>query len=208
MRWPWSFGEQRPPGTGWPPRHLCQRRNAVRGGFQPFLRGKDDGGSGDQIFFQGHAAPGIYARAFLEGRLTEENLDHFRQEALSGVGLSSYPHPRTMPGFWEFPTVSMGLGPLAAIYQARLNRYLTNRGLADTSASHVWAFVGDGEMDEPESVTALSLAAREGLDNLTSSSIAPAAPRRAGTRRRQDHPGTRGPLPRRRLERRQGDLGP
>ena len=136
-------------------------------GFNHFFRGKDDGGSGDQIFFQGHAAPGIYARAFLEGRLTEENLDHFRQEALSGVGLSSYPHPRTMPGFWEFPTVSMGLGPLAAIYQARLNRYLTNRGLADTSASHVWAFVGDGEMDEPESVTALSLAAREGLDNLT-----------------------------------------
>ena len=136
-------------------------------GFNHFFHGKDDGASGDQIFYQGHAAPGIYARAFLEGRLTEENLDHFRQEAMSGVGLPSYPHPRTMPAFWEFPTVSMGLGPIAAIYQARLNRYLSNRGLADTSASHVWAFLGDGEMDEPESITALSLAAREGLDNLT-----------------------------------------
>jgi pyruvate dehydrogenase E1 component len=136
-------------------------------GFNHFFRGKDDGASGDQIFFQGHAAPGIYARAFLEGRLTEQNLDHFRQEALSGVGLPSYPHPRTMPDFWEFPTVSMGLGPIAAVYQARLNRYLVNRGLADTSASRVWAFLGDGEMDEPEAITALSLAAREGLDNLT-----------------------------------------
>jgi pyruvate dehydrogenase E1 component len=136
-------------------------------GFNHFFRGKDDGASGDQIFYQGHAAPGIYARAFLEGRLTEENLDHFRQEALSGVGLPSYPHPRTMPDFWEFPTVSMGLGPIAAVYQARLNRYIANRGLADTSASRVWAFLGDGEMDEPESITALSLAAREGLDNLT-----------------------------------------
>jgi pyruvate dehydrogenase E1 component len=137
-------------------------------GFNHFFRGKDDGGSGDQIFFQGHAAPGIYARAFLEGRLTEENLDHFRQEALSGgVGLPSYPHPRTLPDFWEFPTVSMGLGPMAAVYQARLNRYLANRGLADTSASRVWAFLGDGEMDEPEALAGISLAAREGLDNLT-----------------------------------------
>jgi pyruvate dehydrogenase E1 component len=141
-------------------------------GFNHFFRGKDalgevGAGSGDQIFYQGHTAPGIYARAFLEGRLTAENLDHFRQEALSGVGLPSYPHPRTMPDFWEFPTVSMGLGPIAAIYQARLNRYITHRGLADTSASRVWAFLGDGEMDEPEAITALSLAAREGLDNLT-----------------------------------------
>jgi pyruvate dehydrogenase E1 component len=157
----------RAPGLGG---HLATYASAAtlyEVGFNHFFRGKDDGGSGDQIFFQGHAAPGIYARAFLEGRLTEENLDHFRQEALSGVGLPSYPHPRTMPEFWEFPTVSMGLGPIAAIYQARLNRYLLNRGLADTSASRVWAFLGDGEMDEPESVTALSLAAREGLDNLT-----------------------------------------
>jgi pyruvate dehydrogenase E1 component len=162
----------RAPGIGG---HLATYASAAtlyEVGFNHFFRGKDGagtdaGGSGDQIFFQGHAAPGIYARAFLEGRLTEGNLDHFRQEALSGVGLPSYPHPRTMPDFWEFPTVSMGLGPIAAIYQARLNRYLANRGLADTSASRVWAFLGDGEMDEPESVTALSLAAREGLDNLT-----------------------------------------
>jgi pyruvate dehydrogenase E1 component len=157
----------RAPGIGG---HLATYASAAtlyEVGFNHFFRGKDDGSSGDQIFFQGHAAPGIYARAFLEGRLTEENLDHFRQEALSGVGLPSYPHPRTMPNFWEFPTVSMGLGPIAAIYQARLNRYLANRGLADTSASRIWAFLGDGEMDEPESITALSLAAREGLDNLT-----------------------------------------
>ena len=136
-------------------------------GFNHFFRGSDDG-PGDQIFFQGHAAPGIYARAFLEGRLTEENLDHFRRESLTpNVGLSSYPHPRLMPGFWQFPTVSMGLGPMAAVYQARFNRYLAARGIADTGAARVWAFVGDGEMDEPEAVGALSLAAREGLDNLT-----------------------------------------
>jgi pyruvate dehydrogenase E1 component len=163
----------RAPGIGG---HLATYASAAtlyEVGFNHFFRGKDakspggDPGSGDQIFFQGHAAPGIYARAFLEGRLTEENLDHFRQEALSGVGLPSYPHPRTKPDFWEFPTVSMGIGPISAIYQARLNRYLANRGLADTSASRVWAFLGDGEMDEPEAVTALSMAAREGLDNLT-----------------------------------------
>ncbi|HEX2766980.1 MAG TPA: pyruvate dehydrogenase (acetyl-transferring), homodimeric type [Candidatus Limnocylindria bacterium] len=138
-------------------------------GFNHFFRGGGESGiGGDQVFFQGHAAPGIYARAFLEGRLTEERLDHFRREALRpGIGLSSYPHPRLMPDFWQFPTVSMGLGPLAAIYQARFNRYLAARGMADTSGSRVWAFLGDGEMDEPESVGALSLAAREGLDNLT-----------------------------------------
>jgi pyruvate dehydrogenase E1 component len=136
-------------------------------GFNHFFRGKDDGGSGDQVFFQGHAAPGIYARAFLEGRLTEDQLEHFRREVVRGQGLSSYPHPRLMPDFWEFPTVSMGLGPLNAIYQARFNRYLSARGLADTSNSRVWAFVGDGETDEPEATGALTLAAREGLDNLT-----------------------------------------
>jgi pyruvate dehydrogenase E1 component len=135
-------------------------------GFNHFFRGKDDGGAGDQIFFQGHAAPGIYARAFLEGRLTEDDLDHFRFE-VGRVGLSSYPHPRLMPDFWEFPTVSMGLGPINAIYQARFNRYLLNRRLADTSESRVWCFLGDGETDEPESLGALSLAARERLDNLT-----------------------------------------
>ena len=136
-------------------------------GFNHFFRGSDEA-PGDQIYFQGHAAPGIYARAFLEGRLTEEHLDHFRRESLAPeVGLSSYPHPRLMPSFWQFPTVSMGLGPLAAVYQARFNRYLAARGIADTSTARVWAFPGDGEMDEPESIGALSLAAREGLDNLT-----------------------------------------
>ena len=134
-------------------------------GFNHFFRGKDHPGGGDQIFFQGHAAPGIYARAFLEGRLTEEQLDHFRRE-VAGNGLSSYPHPRLMSDFWEFPTVSMGLGPLTAIYQARFNRYLHARGLKDTSDQNVWAFVGDGEMDEPEALGGLSVAAREGLDNL------------------------------------------
>jgi pyruvate dehydrogenase E1 component len=134
-------------------------------GFNHFFRGKDDA-SGDQIFFQGHAAPGIYSRAFLEGRLTESQLDHFRRETNPGQGLSSYPHPRLMPEFWEFPTVSMGLGPINAIYQARFNRYLRARGIADTSNSKVWAFLGDGETDEPEAVGALTLAGREALDNL------------------------------------------
>jgi pyruvate dehydrogenase E1 component len=135
-------------------------------GFNHFFRGKDDGAVGDQIFYQGHAAPGMYARAFLEGRLSDAQLDCFRRE-VGGGGLSSYPHARLMPEFWEFPTVSMGIGPISAIYQARFNRYLANRGLADTSGSRVWAFLGDGEMDEPESIAAISLAAREGLDNLT-----------------------------------------
>src|SRR5207249_4857338 len=136
-------------------------------GFNHFFRGKDDGKDGDQVFYQGHASPGIYARAFLEGRLTESQLDHFRRETKPGEGLSSYPHPRLMPDYWEFPTVSMGLGPITAIYQARFNRYLQNRGIKDTSAQHVWGFLGDGECDEPESLGALHLAAREGLDNLT-----------------------------------------
>ncbi|HET7686153.1 MAG TPA: pyruvate dehydrogenase (acetyl-transferring), homodimeric type [Candidatus Limnocylindria bacterium] len=135
-------------------------------GFNHFFRGNDER-PGDQVFFQGHAAPGIYARAFLEGRVTEEQLDHFRREALWPGGLSSYPHPRLMPEFWQFPTVSMGLGPMNAVYQARFNRYLAARGIADTAGSRVWAFLGDGEMDEPEAIGALSLAAREGLDNLT-----------------------------------------
>ena len=137
-------------------------------GFNHFFRGKDDGHGGDQIFFQGHASPGIYARAFLLDRLSEAQLDAFRQEKSKAPnGLSSYPHPRLMPDFWEFPTVSMGLGPLGAIYQARMNRYMEARGIADTSQSHVWAYLGDGEMDEPESLGQLSIAAREGLDNLT-----------------------------------------
>jgi pyruvate dehydrogenase E1 component len=138
-------------------------------GFNHFFRGKDlASGTGDQIYFQGHAAPGIYARAFLEGRLTEQHLDGFRQEkSKAPYGLSSYPHPRLMPEFWEFPTVSMGLGPISAIYQARFNRYLAARGIADTANSHVWAFLGDGEMDEVESLGAIGVAAREELDNLT-----------------------------------------
>jgi pyruvate dehydrogenase E1 component len=136
-------------------------------GFNWFFKGRDNGGPGDQIFYQGHAAPGIYARAFLEGRIDEEQLDHFRRETPPQRGLSSYPHPRLMPDFWEFPTVSMGLGPIDAIYQARFNRYLQNRGLVDTSGSRVWAFLGDGETDEPEALGALHVAADEGLDNLT-----------------------------------------
>ena len=136
-------------------------------GFNHFFRGKDDGGSGDHVYFQGHAAPGVYARAFLEGRLSVDDLNHFRREiGRGGRGLSSYPHPRLMPDFWEFPTVSMGLGPITALYQARYNRYLLNRQIADTSQSRVWAFLGDGETDEPESLGAISLAAREQLDNL------------------------------------------
>jgi pyruvate dehydrogenase E1 component len=137
-------------------------------GFNHFLRG-DEGTqnlrTADMVFFQPHSAPGIYARAFLEGRLTEERLDNFRRE-VGGKGLSSYPHPRLMPGFWQFPTGSMGLGPLMAVYQARFMRYLQNRGLLPSSERKVWAFVGDGEMDEPESLAGLSLAVRENLDNL------------------------------------------
>ncbi|MGW7682738.1 pyruvate dehydrogenase (acetyl-transferring), homodimeric type [Kribbella sp. NPDC054772] len=138
-------------------------------GFNHFFRGKDHPGGGDQIFIQGHASPGMYARAFLEGRLSADALDGFRQEVSRGPhnGLSSYPHPRLMPDFWEFPTVSMGLAALNSIYQARFNRYLHNRGIKDTSQQHVWAFLGDGEMGEPESLGAIGLAAREELDNLT-----------------------------------------
>jgi len=137
-------------------------------GFNHFFRGMDHPGGGDQIFFQGHASPGMYARAFLEGRLSENQLDGFRQEVShEGGGLSSYPHPRLMPDFWQFPTVSMGIGPINAIYQARFNRYLQNRGIKDTSQQHVWAFLGDGEVDEVDTLGAIGLASREGLDNLT-----------------------------------------
>mgnify|MGYP001158633413 FL=1 len=134
-------------------------------GFNHFWKGKEDGKPGDHIYIQGHAAPGIYARAYLDGRLNDEDLDHFRRE-IGRSGLSSYPHPRLMPDFWEYPTVSMGLGPISAIYQARFNRYLHHRRIDDTSESKVWAFVGDGETDEPETLGALHLAARERLDNL------------------------------------------
>ena len=137
-------------------------------GHNHFFRGADHPGGGDQIFYQGHASPGMYARAYLEGRLSTEQLDGFRQEkSHPSGGLSSYPHPRLMPNFWQFPTVSMGLGPINAIYQAQLNRYLHNRGIKDTSDQHVWAFLGDGEMDEVESRGALQLAANDDLDNLT-----------------------------------------
>jgi pyruvate dehydrogenase E1 component len=131
-----------------------------------FIRGRGDDYSGDQVYFQGHASPGIYARAFVEGRLTEKNLENFRRELADGGGLSSYPHPWLMPGFWEYPTVSMGLGPIMAIYQARFNKYLQDRGIKDTSKQRVWCFIGDGECDEPETLGAISLATREGLDNL------------------------------------------
>jgi pyruvate dehydrogenase E1 component len=132
------------------------------------FRGRGESGyDGDQIYFQGHASPGPYARAYLEGRLNEENLDNFRRELQPARGLSSYPHPWLMPDFWEFPTVSMGLAPIMAIYQARFNRYLEDRGIKKTSHQHVWAFLGDGECDEPESLGAITLASREQLDNLT-----------------------------------------
>jgi len=137
-------------------------------GFNHFFRGQDHPGGGDQIFFQGHASPGMYARAYLEGRLTEDQLDGFRQELSHPAGgLSSYPHPRLMPDFWQFPTVSMGIGPINAIYQARFNRYLHNRGFKDTSDQRVWAFLGDGEVDEVDTLGAIGLATREKLDNLT-----------------------------------------
>ncbi|WP_460708413.1 pyruvate dehydrogenase (acetyl-transferring), homodimeric type [Myceligenerans halotolerans] len=137
-------------------------------GLNHFFRGKDHPGGGDQIYFQGHASPGVYARGFLEGRLSADQLDGFRQEkSHEGGGLPSYPHPRLMPDFWEYPTVSMGLGPASAIYQAWTNKYLHNRGIKDTSQQDVWAFLGDGEMDEPESRGMIQLASQQQLDNLT-----------------------------------------
>ncbi|EAQ77517.1 pyruvate dehydrogenase (acetyl-transferring), homodimeric type [Blastopirellula marina] len=135
--------------------------------FNHFFRGRSSGYEGDQVYFQGHASPGIYARAFVEGRLSEKNLENFRRELQEEKGLSSYPHPWLMPDFWEFPTVSMGLGPICSIYQARFNRYMQDRGIKKTEGTRVWAFLGDGECDEPETLGAISLAAREGLNNLT-----------------------------------------
>jgi len=135
-------------------------------GFNHFWRGRSDSFEGDTIYFQGHAAPGMYARAFMEGRLSKEKLENFRRELKPGGGLSSYPHPWLMPDFWEFPTVSMGLSPLMAIYQARFQRYLENRGMKPATDAKVWAFLGDGETDEPESLGAITLASREKLDNL------------------------------------------
>ena len=134
-------------------------------GFQHFFHAASDSHGGDLLFIQGHSSPGIYARSFVEGRLTEEQLTRFRQE-VDGGGLSSYPHPWLMPDYWQMPTVSMGLGPIMAIYQARFLKYLACRGLADTANRKVWAFLGDGETDEPESLGAIALASREKLDNL------------------------------------------
>ena len=135
-------------------------------GFNHFFRGRSEEFEGDTVYFQGHAAPGIYARAFLEGRISPQQLENFRRELKTGGGLSSYPHPWLMPDFWEYPTVSMGLSPLMAIYQARFNRYLEDRGLKPVTDAKVWAFLGDGETDEPESLGAITLASREKLDNL------------------------------------------
>ncbi|MGH9354618.1 MAG: pyruvate dehydrogenase (acetyl-transferring), homodimeric type, partial [Terriglobia bacterium] len=135
-------------------------------GMNHFFRGANKDHEADVIFFQGHASPGMYARAFVEGRLPAKLLENFRRELLPGGGLPSYPHPWLMPDFWQFPTVSMGLGPLMAVYQARFLRYLEDRGLKNTAGTRVWAFVGDGEVDEPETLAGLSLAARTKLDNL------------------------------------------
>src|SRR5580693_5435558 len=135
-------------------------------GFNHFFRGRTEEFEGDTVYFQGHASPGVYSRAFLEGRLSPKQLENFRRELREGGGLSSYPHPWLMPDFWEFPTVSMGLSPLMAIYQARFNRYLEDRGLKPATDAKVWAFLGDGETDEPESLGAITLASRENLDNL------------------------------------------
>ena len=134
-------------------------------GFNWFFKGPQSEHGADLIYFQGHSSPGMYARAFIEGRLTEDQLEHFRQET-EGKGLSSYPHPYLMPEFWQFPTVSMGLGPSMAIYQARFMKYMEGRGLKNNGDRKVWVFMGDGESDEPESLAALSLASREKLDNL------------------------------------------
>mgnify|MGYP001326316217 CR=1 FL=1 len=141
--------------------------NLYEVGYNHFFRGKGDGYDGDQIYFQPHTSPGIYARAYLEGRLSEKQLGNFRHELSDGGGLSSYPHPWLMPDFWEFPTASMGLSAIMAIYQARFNRYLEDRGLKSHNNGRVWAFLGDGETDEPEALGAITLAAREKLDNLT-----------------------------------------
>ncbi|MFC1564008.1 pyruvate dehydrogenase (acetyl-transferring), homodimeric type [candidate division KSB1 bacterium] len=154
------------PGIGGHISTFASNATLLEVGFNHFFKGKGKDFSGDQIYFQGHASPGIYARAYLEGRLTDDQLHNFRKELAEEGGLSSYPHPWLMPDFWEFPTVSMGLSPIMAIYQARFNRYLENRGIKNTSGQRVWAFLGDGETDEPETLGALTLASRERLDNL------------------------------------------
>jgi pyruvate dehydrogenase E1 component len=158
---------KREPGIGGHISTFASAATLIEVGFNHVFKGPEAAGGGDHVYFQGHASPGIYARAFLEGRLTAHQLENFRREQAEGGGLSSYPHPWLMPTFWQFPTVSMGLGVITSIYQARFNRYLLHRGLKDTSNNHVWCFVGDGETDEPETLGALTLASREQLDNLT-----------------------------------------
>ena len=177
--------------------------------FNHFFRGSDGDRDGDVVFFQGHASPGIYARAYLEGRIDETHLENFRRELRPHGGLSSYPHPWLMPDFWEYPTVSMGLGPIMAIYHARFIRYMEDRGLKPKSDAKVWAFLGDGETDEPETLGAITLPAREKLDNLIFV-INCNLQRLDGPVRgqRTDHSGARSDVPRRGLERRQGALGP
>ena len=156
---------RRSPGLGGHLASFASSATLYDVGFNHFFQGPNTKSAGDLLYIQGHCAPGIYARAYLEGRLTEDQLDGFRQE-VDGKGLSSYPHPWLMPDFWQFPTVSMGLGALQAIYQAHFMKYLDNRGLIETADRKIWAFLGDGEMDEPESLGAISLAGREKLDNL------------------------------------------
>ena len=176
-------------------------------GFNHFWHAPAQEHGGDLVYFQGHASPGNYARSFLEGRLSAEQLDGFRQE-VSRDGLASYPHPWLMPDYWQFPTVSLGIGPITSIYQARFMKYLQARGLAQTDRRKVWAFLGDGEMDEPESMGAIGAGrARAARQPDLGRQLQPPAPRRPGARQRQDHPGARVRLPRRRLERDQGDLG-
>ena len=157
---------RRSPGIGGHISTFASAATLLEVGFEHFFRANSKEAVGDQIFFQGHSSPGIYARAYLLRRLSTRQVENFRRELQPGGGLASYPHPWLMPDFWEFPTVSMGLSPITAIYQARFNHYLRDRGLKDTSASHVWAFLGDGEMDEPEAMGAITLAARENLSNL------------------------------------------
>lgn len=158
---------RRPGGVGGHISTFASSATLYEVAFNHFFQGRgEDGYAGDSVYFQGHASPGMYSRAFLEGRLTEENLENFRHELSPGGGLSSYPHPWLMPDFWEYPTVSMGLGPIMAIYQARFNEYLRDRSIKDTAGQRVWAFLGDGECDEPETLGAIGLAGREKLDNL------------------------------------------
>ena len=175
--------------------------------FNHFFRAQTENGDRDIVYFQGHAAPGIYSRAFLEGRLSNEKLQNFRRELKAGGGLSSYPHPWLMPDFWEFPTVSMGLGPIQAIYHARFIKYLENRGLKQSTGGKVWAFLGDGEMDEPESLGSITLASREKLQPDFRGQLQPAATRRPGSRQRKNYSGTGSDFPWRRLERDQVHLG-